>query len=96
MQKLNLARSAAQTLVHAHVLLQDCFKQLQDVDPPLIPGKMTMLFGVKKRNACKAERMDCQFFSTFVLYFVPSIRFLKLLISLRHYKNLHTNSTANN
>lgn len=96
MQKLNLARLVAQTLAHAHALPQDRFKQLQGLEPPPIPGKRRMLFGVKKRNACKAERMDCQFFSTFVLYFVISIRFLKLLISLRHYKSLHTNSTANN
>lgn len=94
-QKLILARLVAQNLAHAHVLLLGWFKQLQDEVPPPIPGRR-MLFGGKKRNACKAERRDYLIFSAFVLYFVPSIKFLKLLISLGHCKNLQASLTANN
>lgn len=83
-QKLILARLVAQNLAHARVLLRGCFKQLQDVVPLPVPGRRRMLFVGKKRNARKAERTDYLIFSAFVLYFVPSIKFLKRLISLRH------------
>lgn len=95
-QKLILGRLGAQNLTHARILLWGRFKWLQNVARPLTPDIKRKLFGGKKWITHKAVRTDYLIFSAFVCYFVPSTKFLKLLISLKHYKNLQASSTANN